>query len=109
MAQLRHDYPKFKELNAEVLVVVPNGPRMISRYVSENGNGYPILSDKGAVVAKQYGIDARRALLQSFMVFTPTVILVDRSGSIRYSNYTTSYIRQPDNTEPLAELARMVS
>ncbi len=109
MAQLRHDHSRFKALNAEVLVVVPNGPKMIARHVSDNGTPYPILSDKGAAVAKLYQIDARRTLLPSVTVFTPTVLLVDRSGSIRYTNYTTSYIKEPDNNEPLAELARMVA
>jgi peroxiredoxin len=103
MAQLRHDYPQFQALNCAVLVVVPNGPRSIARYVEQHRTPYPILSDKGARVAAQYGIDTRHLLRMS--IFTPTVLLVDQAGVIRYSNYQSSYIQEPDNRQPLGVLA----
>lgn len=105
MAQLRRDYQKFKELNTEVVVIVPNGPKMIERHINRHGTPYPILSDKGAKVTAQYRIDARQAVL--FQVFTPTVFLVDRSAVIRYTHYGTSYIQEPDNGEALEVLAHM--
>jgi peroxiredoxin len=107
MAQLRHDYQKFKALNTEVLVIVPNGPKMIGRHVIHNETPYPILSDKGAKVAAQYAIDVKQAIL--LKAFTPTVFLVDTSGVIRYASYGTSYIKEPDNREPLAVLAQLRS
>ena len=107
MAQLRRDYPKFQALNSEVLVILPNGPKMIARYVGQTHNPYPILSDKGARVAAQYGIDTKRFLNMS--AFTPTVLLVDQAGLIRYTNYQTSYIQEPDNRQPLGVLAQMAA
>jgi peroxiredoxin len=105
MAQLRHDYPKFKALNTQVLVIVPNGSKMIARHVQQNNPPYPILSDKGTQVAEQYGIDTRRTVL--ITAFTPTVILVNQTGKVCYTNYQTSYIKEPNNNEPLAVLAQM--
>ena len=110
MAQLRQDYPEFKALNTEVLVVVPNGPKMIERHVNRHAGDrhaplYPILSDKGAQVAAQYAIHTKQAIVLTTM--TPTVFLVDTSGIIRYARYGTSYIEEPDNGEPLAVLAQM--
>jgi peroxiredoxin len=105
MAQLRHDYPEFKELNTEVLVVLPNGPKMIERHVNRHAPPYPILSDKGAQVAEQYAIHIKQAIVLTTM--TPTVFLVDTSRVIRYARYGTSYIEEPDNGEPLAVLAQM--
>lgn len=105
MAQLRQDYQKFKDLDSEVVVIVPNGPKMIERHINRHGTPYPILSDKGAKVTAQYGIDARQAVL--LQVFTPTVFLVDTSGVIRYASYGTSYITEPDNGEPLVVLAQL--
>jgi peroxiredoxin len=107
MAQLRHDYQKFKALNTEVLVIVPNGPKMIGRHVIQNETPYLILSDKGAKVAAQYAIDNRQVIL--LQIFTPTVFLVDTSGVIRYASYGTSYIKEPDNRGPLAVLAQLRS
>jgi len=105
MAQLRHDYQEFQALNTEVIVIVPNGPKMIERHVNQNGTLYPILSDKGVKVAAQFAIKTRKvALLQTF---TPTVFLVDTGGVIRYASYGFSYIKEPNNQEPLAVLLEL--
>ena len=107
MAQLRHDYPEFKGLNTEILTVVPNGPKMIEKYVEENHPPYPILSDKGARVTEQYGIAIRQALFLKVALFKPSVFLIDQQGNIVYTHYLTSYIKEPDNQEPLAALSQM--
>lgn len=105
MAQLRHDYSKFQSAHTQILVLVPNGPKMIERHVGRHAPSYPILSDKGAQVAAQYAIHTKQAIVLTTM--TPTVFLVDTSGVIRYARYGTSYIEEPDNAEPLAVLAQM--
>jgi peroxiredoxin len=104
MAQLRQDYQKFKDFNTEVLVIVPNGPKMIERHVNQHETPYLILSDRGAKVAAQYGIETRRVI--SIQAFSPAVFLVDMDGVIRYASYGTSYVKEPDNGEPLAVLAQ---
>lgn len=104
MAQLCHDYPKFKGLNTEVLVMVPNGPKMIEKHVKEHATPYPILSDKGLKVAAAYF-----QIKKFFLAGTPTVFLVDKTGRIGYAYYANSLIEEPDNQEPLTVLARLVS
>jgi peroxiredoxin len=102
MAQLCHDYPKFKALNTEILVMVPNGPKMIEKYTIENRVPYQILSDKGSRIAAQYF-----QLKRFFSLGTPTVFLVDRSGKFLYTHYANSLIEEPDNREPLEILAKL--
>ena len=75
---------------------------MIERYVNANAIPYPILSDRGSVVAGQYSIAARKAV--GITAMKPAVFLVDMTGKILYSNYLRSYIREPDNDEPLEVL-----
>jgi peroxiredoxin len=100
MAQLRHDYSKFKDQEAEILVMVPNGIKTIARYSSKNDIPYPILSDKGSLVAAQYF-----QVKKFFLAGTPTVILVNKTGHISYTHYATSLVEEPDNQEPLAVLS----
>ncbi len=108
MAQLRHDYQKFSDLNTQVLVMVPNGPKMIEKNVVTNAVPYPILTDKNELTAAQYGINIHNTILPGArQLFKPGVFLVDRSGIIRYCKYLKSYIQEPDNHEPLAVLAGM--
>lgn len=105
MAQLRRDHPKFKAMHTEIMVIVPNGSKMIERHVNRNATPYLILSDKGAKVAEQYGVEIRKAVLLT--AFAPGVFLMDKSGRICYANYETSYVKEPDNNEPLAVLAQL--
>ena len=102
MAQLCRDYDSFQALNTEVLVMVPNGPFMIGRFLAFTEMPYPILSDKGSKVAGEY-----MQLKKFIAIGTPTVFLLDRQGVIRYAHYATSVIEEPDNREPLRVLREM--
>jgi peroxiredoxin len=99
MAQLRHDYEKFQNLNTEILVMVPNGPFMINRYLDQNPTPYKILMDKGSKVAVQYF-----QVKQFFTIGTPTIFVVDQNLVIRYAYYAKSALKEPSNDEPLAVL-----
>lgn len=83
---------------------MPNGPKTIEKYVSSNATPYPILSDKDAKFAEQYGIETRRASVLT--AFTPSVFLVDQTGKIYYMNYLTLDVQEPDNNELLSVLAQ---
>jgi peroxiredoxin len=109
MAQLCHDYLEFKRLNTEILMVVPNGPKMIEQYFQENHPPYSILTDKGARVGRQFGIATRHVHFLKVALFKPSVFLINQTGDIVYTNYLTSYIKEPDNREPLAVLRRIAS
>ena len=102
MTQLRHDYAKIQALKGEVLVMVPNGPKMIARYLNSHDIPYPILADKGSKVAGQY------FQTKHFFSFgTPTVFVVDKTGVIRYAYYASSLIEEPGTKEPLTVLAQL--
>jgi peroxiredoxin len=104
MAQLRHHYDKFTALNAEIMVLVPNGPFLIKRYLKYKPLPYHILTDKGSQVATQYF-----QIKRFFMIGTPTVFVVDQQGIIAYAHYANSVIEEPGSQEPLDVLAKMVS
>jgi peroxiredoxin len=96
MAQLRRDYQKFTDLNTEILVMVPNGAKMIERHIRQFNTPYRILSDKGSKVAAQY------FQVKKFFAFgTPTVFLVNQDGEIIYTHYANSLMAEPDNNEAL--------
>ncbi len=102
MAQLRRDYQKFSDLNTEILVMVPNGPKMIERHIEHYNTPYRILTDKGSKVAAQYF-----QVKKLFAFGTPTVFLVDQTGKIIYNLYANSLIAEPDNNEPLKLLSAL--
>lgn len=105
MAQLRHDYKAFQALNTEVLLIVPNGAKMIERHVTRHDTPHPILTDKGSEVAERYGLRTKGIPIVRMTIMKPSMLLVNKTGTIIYTNFSESYIRQPDNNEPLSMLA----
>ena len=104
MAQLRRDYPRFAALDAAILIVVPNGPNAIRRHIEEYHPPYTLVTDKGGKTAETYF-----QVKQFFMVGTPTVLVVDRAGIIRYAHYASSVLDEPGSEEPLRVLASLRS
>lgn len=84
--------------------MVPNGPRMITRFLEKHPLPYPVLTDMGARVAGQY-LQVR----QLFKLGTPSVFLVGRDGRILYALYASLLIDEPDNAGPLAVLAGLAA
>ena len=107
MAQLRHDYEKFQALNTEGLVMVPNGTHSIAKHTNRYAPPYPVLSDKGSLVARQYRIPIRQVPLLKVAVMTIAVFLIDQSGIVRYAYYPKSYIEEPASEPPLAVLRQL--
>ncbi len=99
MAQLHRDYESFAKLKTEVLVMVPNGPVMIKKYIEKCAPPYPILTDKGSKVAAQYF-----QIQRFFSLGTPMVFVVDHQRKIRYAFYSKSFLQEPNVQEPLTIL-----
>ena len=103
MAQLRQDYQKFMNLNTEILVMVPNGSKMIETHIHQNNTPYRILIDKRSRVAAQYF-----QVKKFFALGTPTVFLVNKEGCIIYTHYANSPMEEPDNNLPLKLLTDLI-
>jgi thioredoxin-dependent peroxiredoxin len=102
VAQLRHEYPEFKAENTEILVMAPNRPASIAKYVNAHPTPFPILSDPGARVAELYGIEIIHAPFMT--VFIGAMFVVDQDGRVRYADYSVPLISRPDDSKPLAVL-----
>ncbi len=103
MTQLRHEYEQFQATNTEVLVMAPNRPASIARYLNAHPTPFPILSDASARVAESYGIEAIHAPFMT--VFIGAMFVVDQAGRIRYADYAVPLVSRPDDSKPLAALA----
>jgi peroxiredoxin len=102
MAQLRHNIDQFTALHTKIMVLVPNGSFMINLFLKRHPTPYPILSDKGSIVADQY-FQVKKFLL----IGTPSVFIVQKGGKIAYTHYADSLIAKPGLAEPLAILSQI--
>ena len=107
MAQLRHEYEQFRATNTEIIVIAPNKPASLAKYVNAHPTPFPILSDPGATTAERYGIETIHAPFLTF--FIGSMFVVDRSGRVRFADYNVPLVRHPDDNQALAVLTGMAS
>ena len=98
MAQLRQDYDKFVQRNAEVIAVGPDSQREFRSYWKKKDMPFIGLADPDNLVAKQYD--------QEVNIFKfgriPAQIVIDKGGIVRYVHYSKSMSDIPDNDEILS-------
>lgn len=105
MAQLRQEYEQFQGTNTEILVMAPNKPASLARYIHANPTPFPILSDPDARTAERYGVETIHAPFLTF--FVGSMFVVDRACVIRFVDYNVPLVRRPDDNRALATLMAM--
>ena len=97
MAQLRRDYHRFVERNAEVIVVGPDDADAFADYWREESLPFIGLPDPDGSVLKRYG--------QEFNLFKfgrmPAQAIVDKAGRVRYLHYGRSMSDIPSSEQLL--------
>ena len=62
MSQLRHSYPAFRELNAEVLAIAAVGLKPLTAFARELELPFPVLSDANGEVYLAFGLGAETVI-----------------------------------------------
>lgn len=101
MAQLRQDHAQFSALGAEILVVSPEDQAEVRAYWQRESLPFAGCADPDHEVAKLYG-QAVNLLKLGRM---PELVVIDRSGRIRYIHHAGSMSDIPPNREILELLA----
>ena len=94
---MRQDYDEFIARDAEVLVIGPDGPRAFQRTWEKETFPFPGLADPQHKVADAYGQEVNLVKLGRM----PALILVDKSGQIRFEHYGESMSDIPLNRKVL--------
>ena len=103
MAQLRQDYDKFSEQNAEIVVVGPEKTNAFAKYFQENDLPFVGLPDPKHTVLKRYGQEVNLFKLGRM----PAQVIVDQEGVARYAHYGHAMSDIPENAEILAILQEL--
>jgi peroxiredoxin Q/BCP len=103
MAQLRHDYQCFVDLDTEVVVVGPEGPEAFKRYWQEHHLPFVGLPDLSHRVLKLFGQQVNLFKMGRM----PAQVVVDKQGVARFVHYGDSMSDIPDNQELLGLLAEL--
>jgi peroxiredoxin Q/BCP len=100
MAQLRREYDRFLERDAEIIVVGPEGQRAFADYWRKEDLPFVGLPDPKHTVLKLYGQEVNLFKLGRM----PAQVVVDKTGQARYVHYGHSMSDIPSNKEILSLL-----
>ena len=103
MAQLRQDYDEFIARESEILVVGPEDQNAFQEYWSRHDLPFTGLPDHEHRVLNLYGQQVK--LLRAGRM--PAMMVLDKSGVIRYQHYADSMRDIPTNQAILALLDRL--
>ncbi len=100
MAQLRHEYDRFVDAGATIVVVGPEGPEAFKDYWEKNDLPFVGLPDPSHAVLKLYGQQIKLFKLGRM----PAQVIVDKAGVARYVHYGHDMSDIPSNDELLGLL-----
>jgi peroxiredoxin len=100
MAQLRQDYQKFVDREAEVVVVGPDGAQAFQNYWQKEKLPFVGLADPTHTVAQRYGQEVSLLRLGRM----PALMVIDKAGQVRYAHYGGGMSDIPPNAEILGVL-----
>jgi peroxiredoxin len=95
MAQLRHDYSIFKDLQTEILVIGPEEELPFQTYWKTEKMPMPGLADPQHIIAAKY----RQEVKILKMGRMPALFIIDRAGLIRFQHYGQSMSDIPENKD----------
>jgi peroxiredoxin Q/BCP len=105
MAQLRQDYDKFVQQDAEIVVVGPEGAESFRVYWEKNDLAFVGLPDPQHSVLKRYRQEVNLFKLGRL----PAQVIIDKAGIVRYAHFGKSMSDIPDNDELLSLLDKLSS
>ena len=100
MAQLRREYERFVERDAEIIIVGPEEQKAFADYWRKKALPFVGLPDPKHTVLKLYGQEVNLFKLGRM----PAQVIVDKTGQARYVHYGHSMSDIPPNEEILSLL-----
>lgn len=97
MAQLRHDYQKFIDKEAVIIVAGPENAEAFSRYWAKESLPFIGIPDPEHKILKAFGQEVKIFKLGRM----PAQVMIDKSGIARYVHYGHSMSDIPENSELL--------
>ena len=83
MGHIREKYPELERRGARVVTILAERRERIREFLLSHTYPFPLLSDAGRQVVKEYGVYVR-INFESVHISRPAVFILDGKGIIRY-------------------------
>ncbi len=98
MGHIREIYSEFEKRGARAVVILPEKIERMQKFLEEHNYPFPVLSDGGREVVKEYGVYVR-VNLESVHIARPADFVLDPEGTIKYifiASIQTEYAKDED-------------
>ena len=98
MGHIREIYSELEKRAARAVVILAEKLERIQKFLEENTYPFPVLSDGGRVVVKDYGVYVR-VNLESVHIARPANFILDAEGTVKYifiASIQTEYAKDED-------------
>ncbi len=96
-------YPELEKRGAGAVVILPEKLERIKGYLDKHAYPFPVLSDAGRRVVKDYGVYVR-VNFESVHIARPANFVLDGEGTIRYIFIASIQTEYPPDEDILAAL-----
>jgi peroxiredoxin len=103
MAQLRQEYQKFTDRDAEVIAVGPEDAKSFSKFWRAEKMLFTGIPDPKHIIADLYGQEVNPFRLGRM----PALFVIDKDGRVRYSHYGKAMSDIPPNADILSLLEKL--
>ena len=100
MAQLRQDYDKFKELDAEIVTIAPHTFNVAQAYFNRNKLPFPGLMTTTHGVYDQFDVQSKVLSMGQ----RPGLFIIDKDGIVRFAYVGSQQWEIPTNKKVLEQL-----
>jgi peroxiredoxin len=100
---LRQDYPKFTELDSEVIAIAPDTMGSTQSYFKANRLPFPGLVDNDLKVYQQFDVQSKLSSLGQ----RPGLFIIDKPGITRFAYLGTQMWEIPANQLVLEQLRQL--
>jgi peroxiredoxin len=105
LRSIQENLPEFERLGVKPIAISVDAPEVSADLARKAGYTFPILSDRGAAVIRQYDLLHKGAGIGGSDIARPAELLLDRTGTVRWRNLTEDY-RVRARVEAILEEAR---
>ncbi len=103
MGHIQELYAEIQGRGASAVVVLPEKLERIRNYLEKRPYPFPVLSDAGRKVVKDYGVYVR-VNFESIHIARPAVFVLDGEGTIKYIFIASIQTEYPPDEDILAAL-----
>ena len=103
MGHIQEIYPELERRGARAVVILPEKLERIREYLKKHSYPFPVLSDAGRRVVKDYGVYVR-VNFESVHIARPANFILDAGGYVKYIFIASIQTEYPPDEDLFAAL-----